>query len=169
MHVILVRHAEAVNVGEEGVATDFDRPLTAHGREQAANLAAAFKSRGILPSVVVTSPLVRARQTAEPLLAVLATPATDPLICDYLAVGELKRRKLTKFVEGLHADAAVLVGHNPDLSEYAEWLIGADPGAIPLEKAAAAAFRFDGDVGKGRGALEWLVTPGWFMDEKDRN
>jgi phosphohistidine phosphatase len=163
MHVILVRHAEAVNLGEDGVSTDFDRHLTPHGREQAAKLAAAFKSRGVLPSVVVSSPLVRAKQTAEPLLATLATPTKEPMLCDYLAAGEMRRRKLTKFVEGLHADVAVLVGHNPDLSEYAEWLIGADPGAIPLEKAAAAAFRFDDELGKGRGALEWLVTPGWFM------
>jgi phosphohistidine phosphatase len=75
MHVILVRHAEAVNVGEDGVSTDFDRHLTPHGREQAAKLADAFAARGVGPSVVVTSPLVRAKQTAEPLLRLLPPPA----------------------------------------------------------------------------------------------
>jgi phosphohistidine phosphatase SixA len=78
----------------------------------------------------------------------------------------MKRRKLTKYVEGLHADVAVLVGHNPDLSEYAEWLMGADAGVVALEKAAAASFRFDGPAGKGAGALEWLITPGWFMADE---
>lgn len=163
MHVILVRHAEAVNVGDDGVATDFDRHLSPHGREQAAKLADAFAARRVVPSVVVSSPLVRARQTAEPLLRLLATPATEPLYCDHLALGALKRRKLTKFVEGLHADVAILIGHNPDLSEYAAWLIGAGDDAVPLEKAAAAAVRFDGAAGKGKGALEWLITPGWYM------
>src|SRR5947208_14033670 len=106
MHVILVRHAEAVNVGDEGVTSDFDRHLTPHGREQAAKLAEAFAARKVVPSVVVSSPLVRAKQTAGPLMRLLPTPAptAEPAVCDYLAPGELKRRKLTRFVEGLHAD-----------------------------------------------------------------
>lgn len=163
MRVILVRHAEAVNVGDDGVATDFDRHLTPHGREQAAKLAEAFAARGVAPSVVVSSPLVRAMQTAEPLLRLLAMTTGEPMVCDILAAGAMKRRKLTKYVEGLHADVAVLVGHNPDLSEYLAWLIGAGDDAVPLEKAAAAAVRFDGELGKGQGAMEWLITPGWFM------
>lgn len=162
MQVILVRHAEAVNVGEEGVASDFDRHLTPNGREQAAKLADAFAARGVAPSVVLTSPLIRAKQTAEPLVRLLPTPG-EAVICDYLACGELKKQKLTKFVEELGADVAILVGHNPDLSKYAEWMIGAANGAIELKKAAAAAVRFDGPAGKSAGALEWLVTPGWFV------
>jgi phosphohistidine phosphatase len=163
MHIILVRHAEAVAIGEDGVTTDYDRHLTALGQDQAGRLATALEDRKVVPTLVVSSPLVRAKQTAEPLMRLLPITTGEPLYCDYLATGSMKRRKLTKYLEELNPDVAMLVGHNPELSEYAAWLIGAADDAVPLEKAGAAAIRFDDAPGKGRGALEWLVTPEWFM------
>jgi phosphohistidine phosphatase len=163
MRMILVRHAEAVAKGENGVAKDFDRPLTEHGREQARKLALAFVAHGVTPGAVVTSPLVRARETAEPLLPLLPGPEKEPVLCDYLAVDALKPKRLAKLVADLGADTVILVGHNPDLSAYAGWLLGAGETAIELEKGAAALIEFEGDAEKGAGRLGWLVTPGWFM------
>ena len=104
-----------------------------------------------------------ARETAEPLLPLLPGPEKEPVLCDYLAVGELRPKKLAKLVADLGAETVVLVGHNPDLSAYAGWLLGATETAIELEKGAAALIEFDGEVEKGAGRLGWLVTPGWFM------
>ena len=163
MKLILVRHAEAMAKGEPGIDRDEDRPLTDHGRDQAQKLAEAFLAHGVTPDAIVTSPLVRAKQTAEPLLPLLPGTAKEPVFCDYLVPGEYKPKKLSKFVAGLEKGVVVLVGHNPDLSIYAGWLLGADDTSVELEKGAAALYEFEDGVEKGDGRLTWLVTPGWFM------
>jgi phosphohistidine phosphatase len=163
MKLILVRHAEAAAKGDNGVMKDFDRPLTETGWEQARKLALAFQAHGVMPGAVVSSPLVRAVETAEPLLPLLPGPEREPVFTDFLAVGELRPKKLAKLVADLGVETVVLVGHNPDLSAYAGWLLGADETAIELEKGAAALIEFDGEIEKGTGRLGWLVTPGWFM------
>jgi phosphohistidine phosphatase len=163
MRLILVRHADAAAKGENGVTRDFDRPLTELGREQARKLALAFHAHGLTPGAVVTSPLVRARETAEPLVPLVAGSEKEPVFTDYLAPDELRPKKLAKLVADLGADSVALVGHNPDLSVYAGWLLGAEETAIELEKGAAALIEFDGDIEKGAGRLKWLVTPGWFL------
>jgi phosphohistidine phosphatase len=160
--LILVRHAEAVELGQNGAMTDYDRPLTEGGRKQAAALAAALKAKGIHPAAIVTSPLVRAVQTGEPLVAEL-TPDRQPVVTDRLAQGTLKPKKLSKAVEEVGGDLLVLVGHQPDINEYAAWLIGAEGGAVEFEKAAAACIDCGGDIEKGSAMLEWLVPPEWFM------
>lgn len=170
MRLYLIRHAEAEDLGG-GITRDFDRPLTARGREQSRALAAAFAAREIAVDVVAASPLVRAHQTATELLAVWA-PGTRPVTCDELAIGKLKPAKLSGFLADLtvkgarvpsRAEKAVAaVGHMPDIAAYLEWLIGAAPETVRMEKAAAACVRFEDDPGEAAGSLEWLVTPEWF-------
>jgi phosphohistidine phosphatase len=163
--VILVRHAEAVEQGKDGAVTDFNRPLTDLGREQAAKLAEALRARGIAFAAVVTSPLVRAVQTAAPLVPLLPGDAKEPVICDYLTPEGFRRKKLSRYVSGLGVDVAVLVGHNPSLSDYAAWLLGAEETAVELAKGAAAHISFDRDVEKGAGRLDWLVVPRWYLEQ----
>src|SRR5688572_6366350 len=126
MHLILVRHAEAVRLSEQGARTDADRPLTEVGRSHAARLADAFAARGVVPGAIVTSGLVRAVQTAEPLVRLLPTEPREGAVCQFLAPENYRPRKLTRFVLGLGQEVTVLVGHNPDLSAYAAWLMGID-------------------------------------------
>ena len=61
------------------------------------------------------------------------------------------------------SDVTFLVGHLPDLSEYAEWLPGVTGGSIDFDKAAAALIKFPGTPVKGTGELKWLVPPAWFL------
>jgi phosphohistidine phosphatase len=161
MKLILVRHAEAVELGADGVATDFDRPLTELGRRQASALAAALKARGVQPQAILTSPLVRAVQTAEPLAAEL-TPGTPAAVNDWLVIGELRPKKLTRAAAEV-GSVVVLVGHQPDMGEYLEWLLGPAGDNIKFAKAAAACVAVGGDAQAGSGVLEWFVTPLWFM------
>jgi phosphohistidine phosphatase len=170
MIIYLVRHAEAEDLGVAGVTRDFDRSLTARGRGQCRALAAAFTRLGLVVDVVAASPLVRAHQTAVELLGVW-NPNTRPVTCDELAIGRLRPAKLTDFLVALpahgprtpsRADKAVAaVGHMPDLGAYAEWLLGAATGSVHFAKAGAACVRLDGELGRGAGTLEWLVTPDW--------
>ncbi len=161
MRLYLVRHAEAVPEADTG--RDFDRVLTDHGHDQAKALAAALKARGVQVDAVVSSPLVRAQQTSTDLIDGLP-PTRDLIFCDHLASGELKPRKLSKFLAVVGVEHLAAVGHQPDLGAYAEWLIGAEDGSLPFEKAGAACVEFDDVPRKGAGRLLWVVTPEWFMD-----
>lgn len=159
MRLLLVRHAEAVPLATDGISSDFHRPLTDHGKVQAAALAEALKARGVGATVIVTSPLIRAVETAEPLVAAL-TPGKEFVITERLASGELKPKKLSKLAFEL-GGTPVLVGHMPDLGEYAGWLTGG--AAVDFDKAAVACINCRHEIAKGAGVLEWLVPPAWFV------
>jgi phosphohistidine phosphatase len=160
MDLYVIRHAEAQPLGKGGIEDDADRPLTEAGHAQCGKVAKALERQGVHLERLVTSPLLRARQTADDLLQGLASPKPGLHICDQLAPGG-KRRKLTRFLRGLGAQSIAVVGHMPDLAIYAAWLIGSRKAQIDLAKAGVACIHFEDEVGKGDGALVWMVTPQW--------
>ena len=162
MHLYLIRHADAGDpIDWEG--DDEDRPLTDLGHRESRELAAAFQKTGHHIRFVVSSPLVRAKETAEELLGVW-TPATrDPAICDLLSPGRLRKRKLSRYIDAIEAPAVAIVGHMPELADYLGWLLGTDADAVPLKKAGAACVELPVGPAKGRAELQWVVSPAWFM------
>src|SRR3954466_7196461 len=90
MNLYLIRHAEAADPAEH--ATDEERPLTDRGRDQAKRLGAALARHEVRPAVVLTSPLVRARQTAEGLLAAWKSKGPALRECPELAPGGRSKR-----------------------------------------------------------------------------
>jgi phosphohistidine phosphatase len=159
MDLYLIRHAEAVPLGQ-GIEDDEARPLSDAGKAQCRPLARALLRLGVRLDQVVSSPFLRARQTAEGLLEHWPQPAPEVLRCDDLALGG-KRRKVLRYLRDLEAESVAVVGHNPDLSVFAAWLIGSKAAHVELAKAGAARVEFDGNPGKGNGHLAWLVTPEW--------
>jgi phosphohistidine phosphatase len=161
MDLYLIRHAEAVELDPAGSMEDFDRPLTENGKAQAAHLAKALPARGARIDRLIVSPLVRAVQTAEPLIAGWGLPTDAVIDCEELAPGG-RRRKLAKLIGKQSAGAVGLVGHQPDLSEFAAWLIGSKDAQIKLDKAGVALVRIVGnELKKGTGELVWLLPQGW--------
>jgi phosphohistidine phosphatase len=158
--LFLIRHAQAASLMEAGVIEDANRPLTEAGKIQAKELATCFQRRKIQPSVLVTSPLLRARETAEHIVKDWHG-APDIRICEELAPGG-KRRRLARFLRDLGAECAALVGHQPDLGEFAGWLIGSKKVQIDIPKAGVAFIRCEDLPAKGEGTLEWLIGPEWF-------
>jgi phosphohistidine phosphatase len=156
----LIRHADAVPLGEGGFTEDADRPLTETGQEQAKQLAIGLRQKGVHLSMVLTSPLLRARQTAEGMLSAWQDAGPELRVCEDLAPGG-KRRRLSRFLKDLGQDRVALVGHQPDLGEYAAWLIGSKKAQIDLAKAGVAYIACPQGAGKGEGTLTWLVTPDW--------
>jgi phosphohistidine phosphatase len=161
MDLYLIRHADAVPLGEEGIHDDAERPLTEAGHTQCQALAAALQRRGVRLGVVVTSPLLRARQTAEGLLHHWSDPKPEQRVCEELAPGG-RPKKLTRFVIGLGAEAAALVGHQPDLNHFAAWLVGSKKAQIDIAKSGTAFIRCSEEPDKGEGELVWLATPEWY-------
>jgi phosphohistidine phosphatase len=159
MYVYLVRHAIAFNPDPTTWPDDRDRPLTPRGEKRFA--AAARGLRELVPTVevVLSSPLVRAWQTAEILQRNAGWPA--PMRLDELEPG----RPPTDVVGGLqpHASAQsmALVGHEPSLHELASYLLAGDPATVraAMRKGGVACLQFQEAVGPGAGELDWLVRP----------
>jgi phosphohistidine phosphatase len=160
MHLYVIRHADAVPLGEQGIHEDEARPLTAVGQQQCQLLAQALKRLNTKVDRLLTSPLVRARQTAKEVHDAWGKGAPAVVECDLLAPG-VKKRLLLEHLREQHVDSLGVIGHNPDLSELVGWFLGEKRAGINLEKAGVACIEFDGVPGKGSGVLAWLVTPDW--------
>lgn len=154
MLLYVIRHAEAVDPAE--CATDEERPLTKKGHAQAKRLAAMLHQQDVRLSVVLSSPLVRAWETAEGVIAGLK-PKPSLVECAVLAPGG-DSSELAAWLERQPGDTA-LVGHNPDLEQHIAWLIGSRKAQVAMAKAAVACLDCDRPFGKGCATLRWLVTP----------
>ncbi len=160
MELYLIRHADARPLGEGGINDDAERPLTDRGEAQARELAAGLQKRGIHLDLLVTSPLVRAKQTALGMQRQWSLPVPELQVCAELAPG-LRPKKLSRSLRESSGNAVGLVGHMPDLGVYAAWLIGSKKAQIDLAKAGVAYITCPDRPRKGDGTLVWLVTPEW--------
>jgi phosphohistidine phosphatase len=157
----LIRHAAALALGERGITNDEERPLSEAGEGQCESAAKAMSQRGIVLDKLYTSPLLRARQTAEILLRVWSKPELILETCNALTPGG-KPRKLSKYLLKSGGEKIGLVGHMPDLGDFAAWLLGAKKTQINIAKAGVALITCGELPGKGLGDLQWLVTPDWY-------
>jgi len=154
----LVRHAIAEVDAASG--QDADRRLTPGGQRRMRRVAAGLARLGIQPAAILTSPLVRAEETAAILAEALA-PRLELDVYPRLAGGHDPR----EIVAGLHRHRAtgplILVGHQPDLGHLASYLLTGAPDVVPLpfKKGAIAAIDVPGLPPQGPGVLRWFLTP----------
>jgi len=159
LEIYFFRHADAGNK-EAWSGPDRDRPLSAEGVTQARHVAEALS--GLRPGIplIVSSPLVRARQTAE--IAAETLGCAERLADDERLAHGFDRRSLAALVAE-HAGARVLllVGHEPDFSATIAEVTG---GTVTVKKAGVA--RIDFDEQTTRGTLVWLLPPRPFVHER---
>jgi phosphohistidine phosphatase len=148
----LVRHAHAGDpLKWEG--PDAMRPLSRKGRRQAAALGALLGAAGVHPDRLVTSPKVRARETADIIGAALGVaPVLDDRLTD-----DCDLRELEDIVTHTGAREVMVVGHDPYLSELFSVLVGGDRLAMP--KGAIATIDVERPLRPGTGSLCWFVPP----------
>lgn len=166
MDLFVIRHAEAVPADPLGSLSDAERPLTEAGFAQARALAATLTALDARPEVIVASPLLRARQTAEVIRDGLCLPPELLLTCDHLEPGG-RARRLSKFVRGLNRGSVAVVGHQPDLAEYLGWLIGSRKLRIEFPKAGVARVDCPAGPEKSGGYLVWMLTPELFLHAEE--
>ena len=161
MRVTLIRHAEA---GDDA-PRDETRALTVRGRKDARRLGRALARRGVRFTLIVTSPLVRAVQTAEIVAAATEfrgrMPATDVLVPEASASDVVAL--LAKIAD---EKSVALVAHEPILSAVAAALTR--KGRYPaLRKAEALRIRLP-DGPEAGGSLRWRVDGGTGKRERLR-
>jgi len=146
--IYFLRHAEA----ETTAGSDRARRLTAKGLEQAEKVGEFCRSSGLLPALIVTSPVVRARQTAAIVAGTLGVELVEK---DWLACGMSPATCLHELAH-LRGDI-MLVGHEPDFSAAIASLVGLhDPGAIRIRKASLTAVEIS-DFARGTGGLQFSI------------
>ena len=158
VEVILVRHAVAAKRSLVRWKDDTQRPLTADGRRKFRKAAAGLARW--LPEIdcLLTSPLVRARQTAEVLNAVARWPR--PIECPELAPGS-DLGALLAVLRRQKARRMALVGHEPELSALVSICIAGPDANLPitLKKGGIAGIVFSGRIGPGKATLTAIIPP----------
>jgi phosphohistidine phosphatase len=158
MDVFIVRHGKAGLPGP--AAGDPERELTEQGKEEIEGIARWLASRRIAFDIIATSPLVRARETADIISNILGLEDRQTLWKSLSAGGD-PFRAYREVVHQHEGSVILLVGHEPMLSLLISMFITGDQDAsISLAKGGIAKIRnviIEGD--QARGELHWLLTP----------
>ncbi len=161
MELYLLRHAHA---GDASTWTgpDDTRPLSDKGRTQSERLGRFLAGVGFVPDAIISSPKLRARETAEIVAGHLGLEVTArrragrrrwiprPWTASWPRPGDPVR--------------PILVGHDPDFSELITVLC--DAGPVPMRKGALARIDVDRPLEPRAGTLRWLVPPDLLKPER---
>lgn len=160
MNLLIVRHGIAVDRGDPAYPWDDDRPLTPEGIHKFRIAARGLKEVAPKPDRILSSPLVRARQTAEILRDAVASDL-DIVIEPHLEPGG-DFGATAKALFTLPDETIAIVGHEPHVSGFTAYLLsGADQHpSLLFKKGAAALVTFPGRLEPGAGTLQWLMQPG---------
>ena len=157
MLLVLFRHGPAGTPLPDRGPEDEKRPLSPKGVEKTRRAALGLARLLDTEPRIFSSPLVRAKETAD-LLAAAYMPAPHVKIMEALIPGESQEEILSQIVE-LGEGTVVLVGHEPGLGVLAGLLVTGRQMSLPLKKAGACGIELFGKVAPGQGDLNWLATP----------
>ena len=152
----LVRHAIAAERGEDWPDDD-KRPLTARGVARFKDAVNGLAQLDVVVDEIFTSPLVRAKQTAD-ILAEGLPGKPSVKVLDALSPGHAPGSVLAQLARTAKRRRLALVGHEPGLGELAAHLIGAGR-ALPFKKGGVCRIDVESLTSRRAGALQWFVTP----------
>jgi phosphohistidine phosphatase len=167
MNLYLIRHGIAEDRSQ--YEQDDKRPLTDKGHQKTENVAKKLKQIGIKLDLILTSPLVRAKQTAE----ICQKVGLTEKIVEFSALSP--GGELTVWVNWWHQSGynnnennLGLVGHQPDLANWAETLVwGKSQGKLLLKKAGIIGLRLpkQSENPLGKSELFLLTSPRWMLNK----
>jgi phosphohistidine phosphatase len=161
MQLFLLRHAEA----EPDAASDAKRVLTAKGTKQAETVGKFCLEHGFVPEIILSSPLTRAEETAR-LLARELNVSKIVQIEEFLRPGMTAERAFSGLRESFiglrkrekspERASILLVGHEPDFSNFAGVLIGGRSDSVHFRKATLMGITLP-ELKPGAGTIEFLI------------
>ncbi len=158
MELLVIRHAKAEAHGHP--QGDAARALVAKGFDQSARIGRLLKKTARRPDIVLTSPLVRARQTAETLCEAAEMPG--PVVQGWLACGMDPETAIRELVAFSDFERVAIVGHEPDLSSLIEWLLGCTGSSVEVKKASITGLQVHPPAWHAR--LLFHIPPGMVGD-----
>jgi phosphohistidine phosphatase len=160
VELFLLRHGIAVDHGAPGYKKDSERPLTEEGIHKMELIASAMKEMGLSFDRILSSPYVRARETAE-IVSKQLDLKKQLKFSDHLAV-EGNPRKLIDEINQDHktAESLLLVGHEPSLSSLISLLVTGNPASIfTMKKGGFCKMSVSALSYRQCAVFEWLLTP----------
>lgn len=157
MLLYLVRHGIAIDREDPNCPVEAERHLTPKGVERTREVAAGLAALGLKPRGVLSSPFLRALQTAE-------------IVCEELKIapGKLRRTpallpeapaaELFRELKKTHAEEVICFGHAPNLDMVIALAVGAAHPVTELKKAGVACVELPSPAA-GHGVLQWVLTP----------
>lgn len=156
MDLLVLRHGEAGR--GSALPGDSKRALTTEGKQEIADLSNGLKSLGVKLDVIYTSPLLRAKQTAEIVAKSLKYKGKIEELDSLKPEGS--KLEFYSVLSKLKQDSVVLVvGHEPYLSDMIGEAISPSGCRINLKKAGLARIKVISTLPKIKGELRWLLTP----------
>jgi len=160
MDLYILRHGIAVEPGTPGYENDADRPLTPEGQRKLRQIADAMEALELSFDRILSSPYLRARQTAEIVAEALEARQKLELSDTLTPGGSIKR--LVELLNRLEPspESVLLVGHEPYLSGLISLLVsGKETFAVVMKKGGLCKLTIE-SLKPGRcAALQWLLTP----------
>jgi phosphohistidine phosphatase len=160
VELYLLRHAIAVERGTAGFEDDRLRPLTEEGRAKMGRIASGMKKLGLEFDLILSSPYVRARETAELTAAALGQKGSielEPALQADRSPPGFVAKLASKFA---HHERVLAVGHEPFLSSLATLLLGLPGGsALALKKGGLCKLMVTQFTPRPVARLDWLLTP----------
>jgi phosphohistidine phosphatase len=159
MKLYIVRHAIALPHGAPGIRDD-DRTLTKEGIRKMRQVAAGLRRLNYVPGLLLSSPLIRARQTAEILLKEFGKDVKMRISPALAPSGSRTAlyHEIAHYAKQL--DSLMIVGHQPSLGEIAgEIAWGSPENYVDLKKGSFCAIDVKSVQGIPRGSMISLLTP----------
>ncbi|MBI4547219.1 MAG: phosphohistidine phosphatase SixA [Ignavibacteriae bacterium] len=157
MEIYIVRHAVAVPRGTEGYPND-DRPLTEEGIQKMKATARGIAEIIGKVDVIISSPLIRAHDTAKIVAKALKYKSKIDLSKEFLP-GNSQNSVLDFLVKFKNKKNIMLVGHEPDVGVLASTLLGSNRPLIAMKKGAVCRIDVAELPLKEPGKLIWHLTP----------
>ena len=164
MNLYVIRHAIAVDEGTSEYESDSERPLTDKGRKKMRQIAKALRNLGVEFDLILSSPYVRARETAEILADVFKMKKKLDFSDNLIPLGN-PELLITEVNEKYSVNSLAVVGHEPHLSTLVGLLVAENAKIdVTLKKGAVCYLSADDLHQEHRATLEWLLTPRILME-----
>ncbi len=164
MNIYIIRHAIAVDEGTPEYEEDSQRPLTDKGKKKMRQIAKGLRTLGADFDLILSSPYVRAKETAE-ILADVFKVKQDVAFSDNLIPMGDPDLLISELNEKHSANSVALVGHEPHLTALISLLVSENAGMdISLKKGGVCRLSADDLHHTRKAALEWLLTPGILVE-----
>jgi len=153
MFLYILRHAEA----EPKIISDRERRLTARGHEQVQAMGRFCYEHKIFPEIILTSPVIRAKQTAEEFVAILKKGKLIEV--PWMACVMNPNYAFEQLEAYAELDRVMIVGHNPDLNYLIATLLGLkNATSFEVKKGSLTAIKVE-KFFFGAGTLKWTLPP----------
>ena len=156
MEIYILRHGIAEDAGRG--QSDSERALTGEGKKKLRNVLRVAREAGVEPSLILTSPLKRAVETAEVAAEILEYKG-DLLRTKALEPGGHPRMVWEELRVHKDQPSVFLAGHEPLFSSLTAYLLGCPDLRVEFKKGALACVETDRFGAEPHCVLKWMITP----------